>query len=98
MPRAGELTYFQQIGEAGRRHALAKPFSDEHRGVYLQRVGALFDLLPPPPARLLECGCGTGWLANFFAMAGYDVTATDVAADAVALAREHPTFCTGARP
>ena len=52
MPRTGELTYYEKIGEAGRNHALSKPFSDEECGLNLMRVGALFSLLPPPPARI----------------------------------------------
>jgi SAM-dependent methyltransferase len=98
MPRAGELTYYERIGESGRRHAVAKPFSDEECGLYLLRVGALFSVLPPPPARVLDCGCGTGWLSYFLAQRGYDVVGTDVSADAVALAKEHPVFHDGHAP
>ncbi len=98
MPRTGELTYFKRIGSEGQRHALAKPFSDEDSGLYFQRVGALFNLLPPPPARILECGCGSGWLAYFLAKRGYNVVATDVAPDAIRLARMNPTFREGPRP
>jgi SAM-dependent methyltransferase len=98
MPRDGELTYYEQIGEAGRRHALSKPFSDDECGLYLMRMGALFSLLPPPPARVLECGCGTGWLAHFLARRGYDVVATDVAPDAIRLAQSNPVFTGGHVP
>ncbi|HEX5271724.1 MAG TPA: class I SAM-dependent methyltransferase [Gemmataceae bacterium] len=98
MPRTGELTYYQHLGDVGRQHALAKPFSDEDCGVYFQRAGALFSLLPPPPARVLECGCGTGWLAYFLARRGYQVVATDVAPDAIRLARDNPVFRDGPTP
>jgi SAM-dependent methyltransferase len=98
MPRTGELTYFKRVGVAGRRHSITKPFSDEDSGLYLQRVGALFNLLPPPPARILECGCGTGWLAYFLARRGYEVVATDVAPDAIRLAESNPTFLEGPVP
>jgi len=98
MPRAGELSYYERIGETGRRHSLGKPFSDDECGLYLLRAGALFSLLPPPPARVLDCGCGTGWLAYFLARRGYDVVAVDVSADAVTLARTHPLFHEGASP
>jgi SAM-dependent methyltransferase len=88
----GELTYFERIGELGRRHAITKPFSDDDCGIYFLRAGALLGLLPPPPTRILECGCGTGWLAYFLARRGYDVVATDVSPDAIALAEQHPPF------
>jgi SAM-dependent methyltransferase len=98
MPRTGELTYYERIGESGRQHALCKPFSDEECGLYLMRIGALFSVLPPPPARVLECGCGTGWLAHLLARRGYDVVATDVAPEAIRLARDHPPFADGRAP
>lgn len=98
MPRAGELVYYDRIGEAGRQHAVSKPFTDAYCGTNLQRVGALFTLLPAPPARILECGCGSGWLAYFLARHGYQVTGTDVAADAIRLAKDNPTFRDGPLP
>jgi SAM-dependent methyltransferase len=98
MPKRGELTYYERIGEAGRRHAIGKPFSDADCGLYLLRAGALFSLLPPPPARVLDCGCGTGWLSYFLAQRGYEVVGTDVSADAIALARSHPLFRDGNAP
>jgi SAM-dependent methyltransferase len=98
MARPGEFTYYERIGEAGRQHAILKPFSDPDCGLYLMRVGALFSLLPPPPRRVLECGCGTGWLAYFLAQRGYQVVAADVAADAIALAKANPPFRLGASP
>src|SRR5262249_29369143 len=58
----------------------------------------LLRLLPQPPARLLECGCGTGWLSYFLAKRGYEVVATDVCPDAIQLARDNPTFQQGPVP
>jgi SAM-dependent methyltransferase len=98
MARPGELTYYERIGETGRQHAILKPFSDEDCGLYLMRAGALFSLLPPPPARVLDCGCGTGWLSYFLARRGYQVVGTDVAADAIEIARANPVFRHGELP
>jgi SAM-dependent methyltransferase len=98
MPKAGELTYYDRIGEPGRRHAVGKPFSDDDCGLYLLRAGALFSLLPPPPARVLDCGCGTGWLSYFLSRRGYDVVGTDVSSEAIALAEANPVFAGGPRP
>jgi SAM-dependent methyltransferase len=92
MPRAGELTYYEVIGEGGRHHALNKPFSQPDCGLELMQVGAILELLPPPPARVLECGCGTGWLARILQKRGYDVVGTDVAPDAIDLARNNTYF------
>ena len=43
--------------------------------------------MPPPPARLLDFGCGTGWTSGFFARRGYAVTGVDLAPDMIGLAR-----------
>jgi SAM-dependent methyltransferase len=48
----------------------------------------LKSLLPPPPARILEVGCGRGALAAALAELGYDVTGVDRGADVAAAARE----------
>jgi SAM-dependent methyltransferase len=98
MARPGELTYYERIGDAGRQHAILKPFSDDDCGLYLMRAGALFSLLPPPPARVLDCGCGTGWLSYWLARRGYDAVGTDVSADAIAIATANPIFTQGDLP
>jgi SAM-dependent methyltransferase len=92
MPRSGELTYYQQIGEEGRRHAATKPFSDRFRGPQLMQVGAVLDLLPPPPARVLECGCGTGWLSTMIQRCGYHVVGVDVSEYAIGMCRASAVF------
>jgi SAM-dependent methyltransferase len=92
MPREGELTYYQSIGESGRAHSINKPFSDPKCGALLMEAGAILSLLPPPPAKVLECGCGTGWLTYFLAKRGYDAVGQDVAEYAIHLAKENPTF------
>ena len=92
MPKAGELTYYETIGELGRSHAIHKPFSEEVRGRSIMQVGAVMELLPPPPVRILECGCGTGWFAKILQHCGYDVVGVDVAPMAIDLARGNPIF------
>ena len=90
MGKAGEIEYLQRIGEHGRRHAQLKPFSDPERGQYLQSVGVVLDALPPPPARVLDLGCGTGWTTEFLHRSGYEAVGIDIAPDMIALAREMP--------
>lgn len=86
MSKQAEQDYLRNIGETGRAHAMAKPFSDPLAGKYLVAMGVVFTLLPRPPARLLDLGCGTGWTSTFFARAGYDVTGQDLADDMIAAA------------
>jgi SAM-dependent methyltransferase len=51
-------------------------------------VAHLETLLPPPPARVLEAGCGRGALAAALAELGYDVTGVDRSAEMAAAAGE----------
>jgi SAM-dependent methyltransferase len=44
--------------------------------------------VPPPPARILEVGCGAGALAVRLQRLGYEVVALDAAEEAVACARK----------
>lgn len=83
MTRQGEIDYFKNIGHEGLAHALNKPYSDFHCGRYLMELGAIMALLPPPPAKLLDLGCGTGWTSFFFARRGYDVTGQDISEVAI---------------
>ena len=85
-PKQGEREYFARIGPAGIAHSNGKPFSDEYCPVYLANMDALFHLLAPPPGRLVEFGCGVGWLALCFAQRGYRVTGVDISPDAIAAA------------
>lgn len=86
-PKQGERDYFARIGPAGIAHSVGKPFSDDNCAQYLAALTALFGLLAPPPRRIVEFGCGTGWLALCLAQRGYDVLGVDISEDAVAHAR-----------
>jgi SAM-dependent methyltransferase len=88
MGKEGERSYLRNIGEAGRWHAVHKPFSDSQCHVNLEAFGAILACLPPPPARLLDLGCGTGWTSAFFARRGYDVLGVDISGDMIAEADE----------
>jgi 2-polyprenyl-3-methyl-5-hydroxy-6-metoxy-1,4-benzoquinol methylase len=87
-PKKGEREYFARIGQVGIAHSLRKPFSDEFCSYNLASLDALFHFLTPPPAQLIEFGCGVGWLSAFLAQRGYEVTAVDISPDAIAAADE----------
>ncbi len=42
----------------------------------------------PAGARVLDVGCGSGWLSEYFARLGYDVTGIDISDELIAMARE----------
>ena len=87
MAKVGEINYMRKLGERGRWHAINKPFSDPNCPSYFVELGAIFGLLPPPPLRVLDIGCGTGWTSRFFARRGYQVLGVDICPEMIEAAR-----------
>lgn len=86
-PKQAERDYWRNLGAEGLRHAGSKPFSDDLCGQYLANLTALFLLMEPPPARIVEFGCGSGWLSFLLGLRGYAVLGVDIAEEAIAQAR-----------
>ena len=42
----------------------------------------------PAGAKILDVGCGSGWLSEYFARLGYDTTGMDISDDLIRMARE----------
>lgn len=90
MAKQGEREYFKKIGKDGVIFTLHKPFSDPiNVGSLLHDIAAVFSLLPHPPAKIIDLGCGSGWTSSFYAKAGYDVTGIDISPDAIRAAKKH---------
>lgn len=90
MAKQGERDYFKKIGKYGIAFTLHKPFSDPNNvGGLLHDIAAVMSLLPPPPARIIDLGCGSGWTSSFYARAGYEVVGVDIAPDAIRAAKKH---------
>jgi ubiquinone/menaquinone biosynthesis C-methylase UbiE len=89
MAKQGEIDYLKNIGAAGIHHAVNKPFSDPACGDFLMELGAIMTLLPAPPAKLLDLGCGTGWTSCFWAKRGYQVIGQDIAPDMIDYAQRN---------
>ena len=87
--KQGEIDYMQNLGEEGAIGAYDKPFSHFTCSKNLVDLGIIMALLPPPPARLLDLGCGTGWTSAFFARRGYRVTGQDIAPDMIQYAERN---------
>jgi ubiquinone/menaquinone biosynthesis C-methylase UbiE len=91
MAKEGEIGILRKQGERAIRFGLSKPWATPDCPSYLIRVGALLSLLPPPPARLLDLGCGMGWTSVFFAKRGYDVVGVDISPDKIDYANVRKT-------
>ncbi len=61
---------------------------DRHRMEFAITKRALAEHLPPPPARILDCGGGPGRYAIHLAKLGYDVTLLDLSQGNLSLARQ----------
>ena len=88
MAKSGELNYLKNLGPAGIQHSMNKPFSDAGCHRLLTEIGAIFTILPPPPARVIDMGCGTGWTSYFLAKRGYTVVGVDISADMIEYANQ----------
>lgn len=89
MPKLGEINYLKAAGAAGAAHIGNKPFSDEACGRYLGDLALVMELLPPPPAAILDLGVGSGWTSLFLARRGYDVVGRDICPDMIRLAERN---------
>ncbi len=87
MSKDDEKRYYGRLDNDGRLHADGKPFSDNGCGRMLIDFGQILTFLPPPPSRVLDMGCGTGWTSSFLARTGYDVTAMDISLDMIRSAK-----------
>lgn len=70
--------------ESMRKGELRKPFwpgrnTEQYLSRFIQLIRLLEQLKIYPSARLLELGCGTGWMSEFLAIKGFDVMGTDIA-------------------
>lgn len=101
--KRGAQEYPRRLAPSDRHHLLTKPFynlahkhdrwagdgpdADTHRH-FCDFANLAVALALAPGARILDVGCGAGWLCEYFARFGYDVTGIDISADLIEMARE----------
>ena len=80
-----EMQYGQALGgvskEEFQAREMRKPFwdanaADKYLNGFVRLLRLVESLGVAPGNRVLELGCGSGWMAEFFALAGYDIVAT----------------------
>ncbi|HXD34526.1 MAG TPA: class I SAM-dependent methyltransferase [Pyrinomonadaceae bacterium] len=101
--KRGAEEYPRKLAPSDRHHLLTKPFynlafkhdrwagdgpdSDTHRH-FCDFANLAVALALPPGSRILDVGCGSGWLCEYFARFGYDVTGIDISSDLIDMARQ----------
>ncbi len=95
MPRPAEIEYVANMSRVlnvaphvVEHYLTCKPFCDPARATYLMDIAQLIHFLPPPPARVLDLGCGSGWTSEIIARCGYDVLGVDVAPAMIEIANK----------
>lgn len=101
--KRGAEEYPNKLAPSDQHHLLTKPFynlaykhdrwsgdgldADTHRH-FCDFANMAMMLALPPGARILDVGCGSGWLCEYFARFGYHVTGIDISLALVEMARE----------
>ncbi len=89
-----EMDFYEAMPGVAKASAVAshivKPFWSASSFAYYSReftrLLTVFQALEVKPGcRLLELGCGAGWMAEFLAIMGYNVVATTIAPDEIAI-------------
>ena len=101
--KRGAVFYPDRLDASNRHHLLTKPFynlahkisrwegegldEDTHRH-FCDFANIAQVLALPAASRILDVGCGSGWLTEYFARLGYDVTGIDISPELIRLAQE----------
>jgi 2-polyprenyl-3-methyl-5-hydroxy-6-metoxy-1,4-benzoquinol methylase len=89
--KQAEVDYPLVIGEEGRRWLRTKPFGNAPRETARMIIdfGYVVQLLDLQPGmRLVELGCGPGWMTRFAARHGVEAVGYDIAPDMIEIARQ----------
>ncbi|HEY0003163.1 MAG TPA: methyltransferase domain-containing protein [Pyrinomonadaceae bacterium] len=101
--KRGAILYPDRLDQNNRHHLLTKPFynlahkiarwdnegmDEETHRHFCDFANMAVALALPAGARLLDVGCGSGWLSEYFARLGYDVTGIDISPELIAMADE----------
>jgi 2-polyprenyl-3-methyl-5-hydroxy-6-metoxy-1,4-benzoquinol methylase/glycosyltransferase involved in cell wall biosynthesis len=96
------IEYLGELSEERRHHLRTKPFynlankpakyqgegmdEDTHRH-FCDFANMSIALALPPHSRILDVGCGSGWLSEYFARLGYVVKGIDISPDLIEMSR-----------
>lgn len=100
------IEYLDRLSEERHHHLRTKPFynlankpakykgegmdSDMQRH-FCDFANMAVTLALPPGSRVLDVGCGSGWLSEYFARLGYEVKGIDISPSLIEMSRERVT-------
>lgn len=88
-----EINYPKKLDDKGRKWLNTKPFGvynrDESRRIFQDFATVLFliNKYDLHAKRILELGCGPGWLSIFLGKMGYEISGYDISPDMIEVAR-----------
>ena len=83
----GSLPVFERQWQEMMAAEAEPEFGPQEQLFARRKIEALLDILPPPPATMLECGCGSAEVSAALAARGYTCTLLDAAPAALGVAR-----------
>jgi 2-polyprenyl-3-methyl-5-hydroxy-6-metoxy-1,4-benzoquinol methylase len=101
--KRGAAAYVEKLDSSARYHLYTKPFynlahkvsrwtgdgldEDTHRH-FCDFANIAYTLALSPSSSILDVGCGSGWLCEYFARFGYSMTGIDLSSDMIAIGKE----------
>jgi 2-polyprenyl-3-methyl-5-hydroxy-6-metoxy-1,4-benzoquinol methylase len=82
------VTLAENLAAQGRKPFWGPVAFAKYSRDFTDLLAALEQIGLKPGSRLLELGCGTGWMAEFLALSGYPVVGTSIAPSEIALAEK----------
>ena len=97
------IEYLDQLNEERHHHLRTKPFYNlankpaKYKGAgmdpdmqrhFCDFANMAVTLALPPGSRVLDVGCGSGWLSEYFARLGYEVKGIDISPSLIEMSRE----------
>lgn len=97
------IEYLDRLNEERHHHLRTKPFynlankpakykgegmDEDMQRHFCDFANMAVTLAMPPGSRMLDVGCGSGWLSEYFARLGYEVKGIDISPSLVEMSRE----------
>ena len=83
MVREEDAAFYSKLDSERIRQIYDSPFYRQDTASILSQFGVVLHLIPKPPAKIIDLGCGFGWTSCFLSRMGYDVLGQDISPEAV---------------